>query len=128
MLEGLIGKAAKHANVNYAGMDGVTESCKTAIRVIVETQGVPEKAIAIARGSSRGFLLVGDDLDADTVVVAGFGAGYAGEGPSGFAWAQEFLVEAGAMFNEVQVDQAFMARLGERDLRVRDIEFLKGEA
>jgi hypothetical protein len=127
MFENLLGKGSKRANVNYVGKDGITRSCKKALQRVIETQGNPEEAIVIAHDTSRGFLLLGDDLDVDTVVMAGFGAGYPGEGPDGFAWAKEFLAERNVSLSEVAVDAAFMHRLSERDLRERDIALLKGE-
>ena len=127
MLENLLGKASKRANVNYVGKEGITRSCRTALERVVETQGNPDEAVIIAHDTSRGFLLIGDNLDVDTVVMAGFGAGYPGEGPDGFAWAKEFLSERDVFLSEVAVDAAFMYRLSERDLRDRDIALLKGE-
>jgi len=122
----VFGQSKKRANVNYVGRDGITQACKTALKRVVETQGAPEEAIIISSGTSVGLLLIGKTLDVDTVVMAGFGSGYTGEGPDGLVWAKEFLAEQDVVTDEVHVDEAFMHRLSERDLSIDDILTLKG--
>jgi hypothetical protein len=113
------------AGIQYAGLDGITESCISSIATLFGRVDSMKTAGLLTCGNSHGFL-IWTEFDEVIAIKAGFGSGYRGEGPCGLAVALVLLQKHRVQIDEYVVDELLMERLSASCLLQTDIDRLEG--
>ncbi len=113
------------ASIQYVGLDGVTESCLSALSLqLSRMDEMIQKAVLITCNSSHAFLLF-TEYGAVIAVKTGFRSGYRGEGPQGLAVALELIQQHEIDLEEFVVDESFFIRLERSALLEKDVGLIE---
>lgn len=112
------------AGIQYLGLDGITQSCLTALTSLFGREERLTAADLITCEQTHG-LLIWTEFDEVIAIKPGFASGYGGEGPRGLAMALSLLQRHRVEIDEYVVDTLFMARLSASCLLLKDIDHLE---
>jgi hypothetical protein len=112
------------AAIQYLGLDGITQSCLTALTSLFARENPVTAGALLTCGQSHGFF-IWTEFDEIIAIKPGFSSGYAGEGPRGLATALSLLQRHLVEVDEYLVDALFMARLSASCLLQRDIDHVE---
>ena len=115
-------KVTELAALQYIGLNGITQSCLSAIaRQLSDLEEPVRKAALLSCNSTHGFLLF-TEYHAVIAVKTGFSPGYSGEGPRGLAAALTLLQIHNIDVEEYLVDRDYLVRLEQSCLLELDID------
>jgi hypothetical protein len=112
------------AQLQYAGIPGISRSCYRALERIAQCGEKIEEARLISCSGAHAFLLKLDELEW-VVIQSGFSSGYPGEGPRTLALALHFLETIRAPIEEVEVSRELFERLEAAALTQKDLDLLR---
>jgi hypothetical protein len=109
------------AGIQYLGLDGITQSCISALTLLFTREEKLIKAALLTVGQVHGFLVWTESQEI-FAIKAGFSSGYGGEGPRGLAVALALLIKHRVDVEEYMVDPLLISRLSASCLLHLDIE------
>jgi uncharacterized protein Ymh len=114
---------AKNAQIQYAGLAGISQSCKFAVMRFIQFNDWISDVRILTAGQSHALLLT---LNEDEVVAikSGFASGYSGEGPRTFSEILQLLRATNITIEEYEVDQRMLERLDESTLTIADMDLI----
>jgi len=112
------------AGIQYVGLSGVSQSCLTAVKRIIQFGEQIENAVILSAAGYHCLLL---DLPSDGLVVvkSGFSSGYSGEGPRTFAEVLRLLEESRVEISEIDVPPSLLERVEASALTLKDLDTIK---
>lgn len=111
------------AGIQYLGLDGITQSCLSALAHLLSDEKNLMKAALLTAGHTHGFV-IWTEFEEIIAIKAGFSSGYGGEGPHGLAVSLALLIKHRVDVEEYIVDQLMISRLSASCLLQQDIEHL----
>jgi hypothetical protein len=113
------------AGIQYVGLNGITQSCVSAIaQQLSNMSEMIHRAALLTCSSYHGFLLF-TEYNSAIAVKAGFASGYGGEGPRGLATSLMLLRQRNIEIEEYVVNKDFFERLEYSCLLQSDVDSIK---
>jgi hypothetical protein len=112
------------AGIQYVGLDGVSASCYSAVKRLIQFGDRIERARLLTCQGRHALLLTVTSEDL-VVAKAGFTSGYAGEGPRTLAEVLRLLIELKVDVDECDVTEAILERVAASALTTKDVETIK---
>ena len=91
-------------NIQFAGIDGITESCVNAVLRHIQFGEKIFKVFILSYNQSHALILFTESYE--TIAIrSGFSSGYPGEGPGGFAYVLSLLREF-----DIEIEEYYVAK------------------
>ena len=118
---------AKLAGIQYVGENGVTQKCKIAvINLLHAGEKIYDVKILTVEGHHSNFhaLLLTLKFNNQVLVKGGFASGYNGEGPRGYTFILNLLIQYTVNINEYIVSESIFDRISSSALTIKDLEHI----